>query len=66
MTDETYTKRLEDVRFQIGSIWESVSAGNLSTNDILDELNEAQSDLAFIIDGLMDLDIDNLIQMGAE
>jgi hypothetical protein len=65
MTDETYTKRLEDVRFQIGSIWESVSAGNLSTNDILDELNEAQSDLAFIIDGLMDLD-DLIIQLGAE
>ena len=65
MTDETYTKRLEDVRFQISSIWESVSAGNLSTNDILDELNEAQSDLAFIIDGLMDLD-DLIIQLGAE
>ena len=65
MTDETYTKRLEDVRFQIGSIWESVSAGNLSTNDILDELNEAQSDLAFIIDGLLDLD-DLIIQLGAE
>ena len=65
MTDETYTKRLEDVRFQIGSIWESVSAGNLSTNDILDELNEAQSDLAFIIDGLMDLELDELIH-GAE
>ena len=65
MTDETYTKRLEDVRFQIGSIWESVSAGNLSTNDILDELNEAQSDLAFIIDELHDLD-DLIIQMGAE
>ena len=65
MTVETYTKRLEDVRFQIGSIWESVSAGNLSTNDILDELNEAQSDLAFIIDGLMDLD-DLIIQLGAE
>tara|TARA_R110002012_G_scaffold45389_2_gene120756 strand:+ start:288 stop:485 length:198 start_codon:yes stop_codon:yes gene_type:complete len=65
MTDETYTKRLEDVRLQISSIWESVSAGNLSTNDILDELNEAQSDLAFIIDGLMDLD-DLIIQLGAE
>lgn len=65
MTDETYTKRLEDVRLQIGSIWESVSAGNLSTNDILDELNEAQSDLAFIIDELMDLD-DLIIQLGAE
>ena len=64
MTDETYTKRLEDVRLQISSIWESVSAGNLSTNDILDELNEAQSDLAFIIDGLMDLD-DLIIQLGA-
>ena len=65
MTDETYTKRLEDVRLQISSIWESVSAGNLSTNDILDELNEAQSDLAFIIDGLMDLD-DLIVQLGAE
>ena len=65
MTDETYTKRLEDVRLQISSIWESVSAGNLSTNDILDELDEAQSDLAFIIDGLMDLD-DLIIQLGAE
>lgn len=65
MTDETYTKRLEDVRFQIGSIWESVNAGSLSANDILDELNEAQSDLAFIIDELMDLD-DLIIQLGAE
>ena len=65
MTDETYTKRLEDVRFQISSIWESVSAGNLSTNDILDELNEAQSDLAFIIDGLMDLELDELIHGAA-
>ena len=65
MTDETYTKRLEDVRFQIGSIWESVSAGNLSTNDILDELNEAQSDLAFIIDELHDLEIDELIHGAA-
>ena len=65
MTDETYTKRLEDVRFQIGSIWESVSAGNLSTNDILDELNEAQSDLAFIIDGLLDLELDELIHGAA-
>ena len=65
MTDETYTKRLEDVRLQISSIWESVSAGNLSTNDILDELDEAQSDLAFIIDGLLDLD-DLIIQLGAE
>ena len=65
MTDETYTKRLEDVRLQISSIWESVSAGNLSTNDILDELNEAQSDLAFIIDGLLDLD-DLIVQLGAE
>lgn len=65
MTDETYTKRLEDVRLQIGSIWESVNAGSLSANDILDELNEAQSDLAFIIDELMDLD-DLIIQLGAE
>jgi hypothetical protein len=65
MTDETYTKRLEDVRLQISSIWESVSAGNLSTNDILDELNEAQSDLAFIIDGLMDLELDELIHGAA-
>ena len=65
MTDETYTKRLEDVRLQISSIWESVSAGNLSTNDILDELDEAQSDLAFIIDGLLDLD-DLIVQLGAE
>lgn len=65
MTDEPYTKRLDDVRFQIGSIWESVNAGNLSTNDILDELNEAQSDLAFIIDGLLDLELDELIQGAA-
>ena len=32
MTDEPYTKRLEDVRLQIGSIWESVNAGSLDTN----------------------------------
>ena len=65
MTDETYTKRLEDVRLQIGSIWESVSAGNLSTNDILDELNEAQWALTFIIDELMDLELDELIHGAA-
>ena len=65
MTDETYTKRLDDVRFQIGSIWESVSAGSHSANVILDELNEAQWALTFIIDELMDLELDELIQGAA-
>ena len=61
MTEDGYTKRLDDIRCQIRGIWESVNAGNLSTNDILDELNEAQSDLAFIIDDFVDLEIDELI-----
>lgn len=66
MTDETYTKRLDDIRCWIGSLWESVNDGNVSAKDILEELDGMQSDLAFIIDELMDLDIDNLIQLGAE
>ena len=66
MTDETYTKQLDDIRCELGSLWESVNDGNVSANTILEELNGMHSDMAFIIDELMDLDIDNLIQLGAE
>ena len=66
MTDETYTKRLDDIRCWIGSLWESVNDGNVSAKDILEELDGMRSDLVFIIDELHDLDIDNLIQLGAE
>ena len=66
MTDETYIKQLDDIRCWIGSLWESVNDGNVSAKDILEELDGIRSDLAFIVDDFMDLDIDNLIQMGAE
>ena len=65
MTDETYTKRLDDIRCWISGLWESVNDGNVSAKDILEELDGMHSDLAFIIDGLMALD-DLIIQLGAE
>ena len=66
MTDETYTKRLDDIRCWISALWESVNDGNVSAKDILEELNGMHSDLAFIIDELADLELDKLLQMGAE
>ena len=66
MTDETYIKQLDDIRCWIGALWESVNDGNVSAKDILEELDGIRSDLAFIVDDFMDLDIDNLIKMGAE
>ena len=61
MTEDGYTKRLDDIRCWIGSLWESVNDGNVSAKDILEELDGMQSDLAFIIDELDDHDIDELI-----
>ncbi len=66
MTDETNIKQLDDIRCRIGSLWEAVYEGNVSAKDILEELDGIRSDLAFIVDDFMDLDIDNLIQLGAE
>ncbi len=66
MTDETYTKRLDDIRCWISALWESVNDGNVSAKDILEELDGMQSELAFIIDELADLELDKLLQMGAE
>ena len=66
MTDETYTKRLDDIRCWISALWESVNDGNVSAKDILEELDGMHSDLAFIIDELADLELDKLLQMGAE
>ena len=66
MTENTYIKQLDDLRYQLDSLWESVSDGNISANAILEELNGMHSDLAFFISEFLDLDIDNLIQMGAE
>lgn len=61
MTDETYTKQLDDIRCELGSLWESVNDGNVSAKDILEELDGMRSDLAFIIDDFVDLEIDELI-----
>ena len=66
MTEQNYIDRLDAIRCWMGSLEESVNDGNVSGNDIIEELAGLQSDLAFIIDELHDLDIDNLIQMGAE
>ncbi len=66
MTDETYTKRLDDIRCWISALWESVNDGNVSAKDILEELDGMHSDLAFIIDELADLELDKLLQMGAD
>tara|TARA_Y100001937_G_scaffold93311_1_gene126361 strand:+ start:487 stop:684 length:198 start_codon:yes stop_codon:yes gene_type:complete len=61
MTEDGYTKRLDDIRCWIGSLWESVNDGNVSAKDILEELDGMRSDLAFIIDEFMDLELDELI-----
>ena len=66
MTEDTYTKQLDDIRCELGSLWESVNDGNVSANTILEELNGMHSDLAFIIDAFMDLELDKLLQLGAE
>ena len=66
MTDETYTKRLVDLRCDISSLWDSVNGGTVSASDILEVLSEMHSDLAFIIDELMDLELDELLQLGVE
>ena len=66
MTDETYTKRLDDIRCWISALWESVNDGNVSAKDILEELDGMHSDLAFIIDELADLELDKLLQMGSD
>ena len=62
MTEDTYTKQLDDIRCHIGSLWEAVNDGNVSAKDILEELDGMQSDLAFIVDDFIDLEIDQLIQ----
>jgi len=61
MTEDGYIKQLDDIRCHIGSLWESVNDGNVSAKDILEELDGMQSDLAFIIDDFVDLEIDELI-----
>lgn len=61
MTEDGYTKQLDDIRCHIGSLWEAVNDGNVSAKDILEELDGMQSDLAFIIDDFVDLEIDELI-----
>ena len=66
MTDETYTKRLDDIRCWISALWESVNDGNVSAKDILEELDGMHSDMAFIIEEFMDLELDELLQLGAE
>ena len=65
MTEDGYTKRLDDIRCWIGSLWESVNDGNVSAKDILEELDGMRSDLAFIIEELHTHDIDELI-LGAD
>ena len=62
MTEDGYTKQLDDIRCHIGSLWEAVNDGNVSAKDILEELDGMQSDLAFIVDDFIDLEIDQLIQ----
>ena len=66
MTDESYIKRLDDIRRRIGSLWCFMTSGNVSGKDIREELDGMQSDLAFIIDELDDHDIDELVSIGAE
>ena len=61
MTEDTYTKRLVDLRCDISSLWDSVDNGNISAMDILAVLSEVHSDLAFIIEEFMDLELDELI-----
>ena len=62
MTEDTYTMKLDDIRCHIGSLGEAVNDGNVSAKDILEELDGMQSDLAFIVDDFIDLEIDQLIQ----
>jgi len=62
MTEDGYIKQLDDIRCHIGSLWESVNDGNVSAKDILEELDGMRSDLVFIIDDFVDLEIDELIQ----
>ena len=61
MTEDGYTKRLVDLRCDISSLWDSVYNGNISAMDILAVLSEVHSDLAFIIEEFMDLELDELI-----
>ena len=61
MTEDGYIKQLDDIRCHIGSLWESVNDGNVSAKDILEELDGMRSDLVFIIDDFVDLEIDELI-----
>ena len=62
MTEDTYTKQLDDIRCQIGSLWEAVNDGSISANGILEELDGMRSDLAYIVDDFMDLELDELIR----
>ena len=48
MTDETYTKQLDDLKCQLASLVEHVALGNLSPNAICEELNGMKSDLELI------------------
>ena len=61
MTEQNYIDRLDAIRCWMGSLEESVNDGNVSGNDIIEELAGLQSDLAFIIDDFVDLEIDELI-----
>ena len=61
MTEDGYTKRLVDLRCEISSLWDSVDDRNISALDILAVLSEVHSELEFIIDDFMDLEIDELI-----
>ena len=62
MTEDGYTKRLNDLRCDISSLWDSVDSGDISALDILAVLSEVHSELAFIIDDFVDLELDELIQ----
>jgi len=66
MTDESYIKRLDDIRRRLGSLWCFMTSGNVSGQGLRDELAGMQSDLAFILDELDDHDIDELVSIGAE
>ena len=65
MTEQNYIDRLDAIRCWMGGLEESVNDGNVSGNDIIEELAGLQSDLAFIIDELHTHDIDELI-LGAD
>lgn len=66
MTDETYTKQLDDLKCQLASLVEHVALGNLSPNAICEELNGMKSDLELIIDDFVDFDLDGLLRLGAD